>query len=112
MNILARLSKWIFPFKQAKKYELVQVENLNRSKIKNKKLYLEVRGGKEKWLYLKCPDECGDLISVNLMQSYDPSWTVLIDDGLISIHPSVWKKTGCKSHFFIKDSAIVWASLE
>lgn len=57
---------------------------------------------------LLCPCGCGDLIHLNLLKDAHPRWKFKIFKGLISISPSVWRTSGCKSHFFIRSGEIVW----
>ena len=56
-----------------------------------------------------CPCGCGDVIELLLLQTVQPHW-VLSRDRLDrpSLHPSVWKSTGCKSHFWIRNGQAVW----
>jgi len=41
-----------------------------------------------------------------------PSSTKLPDaehaDGSVSLYPSIWRRAGCRAHFFVKRSTIVW----
>lgn len=70
-----------------------------------------VIGGKGyvKWAYLKCPDNCDENIILNLSQSRKPYWTVKQDKkGRATIHPSIHKLEGCKSHFWIKKGHLMW----
>jgi hypothetical protein len=66
-----------------------------------------------KWAYFKCPCGCGDVLSLSLMNSVKPNWWLEIDDkGLPTIYPSVWKKDGCESHFWIKKGRVRWARFD
>lgn len=63
-----------------------------------------------KWLILECPCGCGDRIDVNLMRSQYPYWVLSIENGLISLNPSLWRsKNTCGSHFWIREGQIAWA---
>ena len=59
-----------------------------------------------------CPCGCEQVIYLNLIESVRPSWRVEAKwfRG-ISVSPSVWRKVGCKSHFFIRDGNIQWAKI-
>ena len=64
---------------------------------------------KPKWVIMSCPCRCGEKIKVNLMQSSHPRWELQIDNGAISLRPSLWmtdKK--CGSHFWIEKSSVIW----
>lgn len=57
-----------------------------------------------------CPCDCGELIQLSLMRDDDPSWIACgAAGGRASLHPSIWRIRGCRSHFFIKDGRVVWA---
>ena len=58
---------------------------------------------------LLCPCGCGDLIQLNLLQQVRPCWQIKShQDGSVSIMPSVWRRQGCKSHFFVREGRIDW----
>lgn len=65
----------------------------------------------ESWsVGFNCPCGCGDVIELLLLRTIDPHWTLSIDSlGRPTLHPSVWKSTGCKSHFWVKNGRVVWA---
>ena len=65
-----------------------------------------------KWVAaFKCPCGCKQIIQLNLLKEGDASWRVTIHrDSSISIRPSVWRITGCKSHFTITRGNINWVS--
>jgi hypothetical protein len=68
-------------------------------------------GGKDwaKWILFKCPCGCGDVLTLSLMKSYKPRWRLRVDKlNLVTLSPSVWKKDGCKSHFYIRKSNVKW----
>jgi hypothetical protein len=86
------------------------VEEIDKDRLKTSLLYVESRGGKDRWLHLRCPCGCGDVISLNLMTSNRPFWSLTRHtDGTLSVMPSVDKTSGCRSHFFIRQSRIAWA---
>lgn len=91
-------------------FDVVYIDTPDGVQIKPHRLYIERRGEKDRWLYLRCPCGCEDLISVNLMKSVQPFWTLQKHiNRTISLWPSVNKTTGCRSHFFIRHSLIEWA---
>lgn len=57
-----------------------------------------------------CPCGCGELITLKLFGE-SPSWNIVKNnhDG-ITLRPSVWRTSGCKSHFFIRNSMVVWVN--
>lgn len=71
-----------------------------------------VVGGRNyvKWAYLRCPDNCGEIIMLNLSEKIKPLWRVKQDKkGRVTIHPSIHKLDGCKSHFWIKKGNLIWS---
>jgi len=58
---------------------------------------------------LLCPCGCGETIQLNLLTQARPCWSVQQHaDGVASIMPSVWRKKGCGSHFFIRNGRVDW----
>lgn len=56
-----------------------------------------------------CPCGCGDVIELNLLRKVRPCWSVREHaDGTVSLTPSVWRRKGCRSHFFILHGRIDW----
>lgn len=91
-------------------YQFEQVEEFDAAAAKPSRVYIEHRGGKDRWVHLVCPCGCRDVITMNLMTSQRPHWAVTRhEDGSVTIHPSVDKTTGCRSHFFVRRGNIEWA---
>ncbi|UXJ55808.1 DUF6527 family protein [Pseudomonas citronellolis] len=69
-----------------------------------------LRDGGEDWsVGFRCPCGCGKAIELLLIDEARPRWDCVVDSkGLPSLHPSVWLKTGCKSHFWVKSGRIRW----
>lgn len=72
-------------------------------------IYL-VKDNTDYWLAVfKCPCGCDAVIQLNLLSAADPNWRFKIDkQDRISIFPSVWRNTGCKSHFTLRKGKIFW----
>lgn len=63
---------------------------------------------KPKWLRLRCPCGCGDVIALNLMTSHKPRWEVEEHDGgTLTVYPSVDSRN-CGAHFWIRGNKIHW----
>lgn len=57
-----------------------------------------------------CPCGCRELIELNMAPPGKPRWRIVsIVEGRVTLYPSVWRTTGCRSHFLILDGEIVWA---
>ena len=60
---------------------------------------------------LRCPCGCGDIIQLSLVRDVSPSWRLQTRrNGEVTLLPSVWRTVGCKSHFIIYRSRIVWCT--
>src|SRR5580658_7577622 len=59
------------------------------------------RGGVTRQLVMKCPDGCGEIVSVNLDRRSGPAWRLYDRGGTFSLFPSIDKPSGCQSHFIL-----------
>lgn len=91
-------------------YKCFFVEDIPED-IKNKSIYI-VGSRSCPWLIIfKCPCGCNSLIQLNLLKDASPCWKFKITNkGKFDISPSIWKKKGCKSHFFVHKNKIRWVS--
>lgn len=63
----------------------------------------------EYWLALvRCPCGCGEPISLPMTTGTDPCWHFNANMRRPSLTPSIWRTTGCKSHFFLRNGRVVW----
>lgn len=77
--------------------------------LNNNEILIVNEGGLPELLAFKCPCGCNADIFLNLLSDTSPRWKYYLSDkSMISITPSVWKKNGCKSHFFITNSVVRW----
>ena len=61
-----------------------------------------IQRGTPRWMILKCPCGCGDEIPINLDQRAGKAWRFYETKNRgVSLYPSVWRDTGCQSHFII-----------
>jgi hypothetical protein len=54
-----------------------------------------------RWVIFQCPCGCQELVSVNLDERVGPHWRLARRRGSITLIPSVWRETGCCSHFIL-----------
>lgn len=102
-KIVAKFVAWLKP-----EYKYAYSEDLPE-KVDNHVIYI-IGDSKEPWLIaFICPCGCGELINLNLLKDADPCWKYSISKNKISILPSVWRTTGCKSHFYLRKGKIDWA---
>lgn len=67
-----------------------------------------VRRGVLRSMVMACPDGCGEILSVNLDGRAGKAWRYYERGGDVSLFPSVWRDTGCESHFILWRSRIYW----
>ncbi|WP_408015468.1 DUF6527 family protein [Ramlibacter monticola] len=65
--------------------------------------------GVDRAIVMKCPDGCGETLTVNLDHRSGKAWRLRrhAAQGL-SLYPSIWRHDGCRSHFIIWRNAILW----
>ena len=65
---------------------------------------------KHRTVNLRCPCGCGELTVLSLHPS---RWHVYFDGKSVSLDGStggsVWARSGCGSHYFIRDNAVIWS---
>jgi hypothetical protein len=66
------------------------------------------RGGIARQLVIKCPDNCGDVLSINVDRRSGPAWRLYKYRATISLFPSIDRPTGCNSHFILSRGKISW----
>lgn len=77
--------------------------------LKDSVLYVVGENGFSVFSLLSCPCGCKNKIYLNMLPGKKPKWTLKEAAGIPTLSPSVWRKVGCKSHFFLKSGEIVWA---
>jgi len=72
-------------------------------------LYLAEEDGDYWMAAMDCPCGCKSKIQLSLLPDDKPKWAVKISSGgPPSLHPSVWRTVGCKSHFWFKNGLVNW----
>lgn len=76
-------------------------------------LYIVGEAGWQWYVALLCPCGCNKTLYLNLLPEQHPSWKVNVQaDGTVSLFPSVWRKIGCQSHFWLKQGKVEWVKEE
>jgi hypothetical protein len=68
--------------------------------------------GTPRWLVLRCPDGCGEDLPVNLDRRSGPAWKLYSRPKGLTLYPSVWRDSGCESHFIIWNDNVFWLGFE
>lgn len=56
-----------------------------------------------------CPCGCDRTIELMLIREANPHWALKVDsEGFPTLTPSVWLRTGCKSHFWVREGRVQW----
>lgn len=77
-----------------------------------------VERGRPRLLVLSCPCGCGEHFPINLDPRSGPAWHLYGESGdapagrwrrrrSLSLFPSVWRESGCRSHYIIWDGQII-----
>lgn len=56
----------------------------------------------------QCPCGCGDLLVINVDRKLRQAWRLRRDADGLSLIPSVWRTSGCESHFILWQNRIWW----
>lgn len=106
VDYLIRLWRWLRGYPSPLRVEMVvDVPEKCRRDV----LYLVGENGRQWFAAFVCPCGCGETIQLSLLQDSRPRWTVEVHgDGTATIHPSVWRVRGCRSHFFVRRGLIAW----
>jgi len=65
-----------------------------------------VERGRPRLLVIRCPDGCGEDVVVNLDRQAGDAWRLYRTGNSITLFPSVWRDTGCESHFIVSKGRI------
>lgn len=108
MNLgrLWQLAKeWLFPRRKLQRIE----GDVLPSRLPWRNLFLLTEDGEDWCVAFRCPCGCGQRIELALIEEAVPRWSLKLDkQGCPSLHPSVWLREGCRSHFFLRDGKIIW----
>lgn len=106
---ISRLWAWLCGlFGNKPLYDVVVTEELPDHPKPNK-LYV-IGDRNNHWMAaMICPCGCGDLIQLATDSKGRPRWTVQLDNvKAVTLHPSVHRKVGCRSHFWLRAGKVVW----
>jgi len=57
-----------------------------------------------------CPCGCAAVIQLSLVANDTPSWRAKRHFyGSVTLHPSIWRTKGCRSHFHLRHGRVVWS---
>lgn len=95
-------------FKRDGRLRTIRTEELPQNPSA-KEIYVLGEGENLWFVALLCPCGCGAILQMSLLPGANPRWRLAKhDDDSVSLEPSVWRKVGCRSHFFIRRGKIIW----
>jgi hypothetical protein len=110
MKWIRRLGHWLaglWPWRR-RPYRAEVVEDFPEH-LRARLVYIAGEGGHAWAAAMVCPCGCRDIIHLNLLPDVSPRWQLVMhDDGSVTLHPSVWRQKGCRSHFFVRAGSIAW----
>ena len=56
----------------------------------------------------QCPCTCGDTLVINVDPGAGKAWRLRVDRSGLSLMPSVWRTSGCRSHFILWRNQVWW----
>jgi hypothetical protein len=72
-------------------------------------LYVVGEGGHDWYAAFLCPCGCKETIQLNLQPDSRPLWRLYLHwNGTATLHPSVNRIRGCRSHFWLRKGRIQW----
>jgi hypothetical protein len=104
-----KLHDWYIKlFKKEKFYKYKYVEDVP-DELKPNILYIISNENFYWQVVMLCPCGCKKALNMNLMKENHPTWKFEMDNkNRISLHPSINRSVGCKSHFFLRKGRIFW----
>jgi len=71
-------------------------------------LYVTQQANGPAFGFLRCPCGCKQTLHLRFFGDRRPRWELQTLSGKATVHPSVWRQTGCKSHFVLRDGKVNW----
>ena len=67
-----------------------------------------VERGRPRALVFRCPCGCGDVVTINLDKRAGKAWNLYRRRNSVTLYPSVWRDSGCESHFVLWSDRVLW----
>lgn len=91
-------------------YRTMVVEEALPERLERRTVYIVREGGFAEQAALVCPCGCGAVLHMNLLPDDRPCWRVTRNfDGTVTLYPSIHRKKGCRSHFWLRNGQIRWS---
>lgn len=76
--------------------------------LRENTVYVVGENGFQWYCAMSCPCGCGATIHLNLRDDGDVCWRLRSEWSGATLSPSVRRIVGCRSHFFLTNSRILW----
>jgi len=110
MSWLKRAWQWLSAIfhRRPRPCKAVEAADLPET-IRPQEVYLVGENGYLWYVAMLCPCGCGETLQLSCLPNARPRWSVTCHPNqTISLHPSVARTKGCRSHFFLKRGHIIW----
>ena len=109
MNKLVRVWWWLVDLLRPHGVFVTEVVDDFPEILASNRVYL-VGDSSAPWcVALVCPCGCGAFIQLSLVNKDHPRWHAKRHfNGTVTLEPSIWRKKGCRSHFFLRRGRIIW----
>ena len=75
--------------------------------LRNPGDFVVVRRDVDRNFVMLCPDGCGERIVLNLDARSGKAWRLYEKRARTTLYPSVWRDTGCRSHFILWNDVLL-----
>lgn len=107
-RLRGQLPRWLGGPSSPPPYRIERTDDVPDDPERNV-LYVVGEGDHEWYAVMRCPCGCGEPLVMSLIDGVRPRWRVSLDvDGVPSLSPSVNRRVGCRSHFFLRSGRIDW----
>ena len=115
MNLLKKFWFWLRRLfaRESAPHRTVVMEDLPEQ-FRAGEIYLIGENGHFWCVTMLCPCRCGEVIQLNLVSGTRPIWRFELDSDTqaITLHPSIWRTAGCRSHFLLLLGRVKWCPLQ
>jgi len=90
---------------------LLRVERVEElpERLSAGRVYVVGENDHEWYAALLCPCGCSAVVELNLLSSTRPRWRLRVrPGGTASLRPSIWRRVGCQSHFWVLEGRVHW----
>ncbi len=102
---LLRLIEFVLPTRRIR----IMEGDTSPDRLPLRNIVLAREDGEDWAVGFMCPCGCGKKLELLLVKEASPNWKLTIDaSNRPTLHPSVWLKSGCRSHFWVKNGKVVW----